>query len=226
MKNRLPTRPGRALVTPEDGSPPFYATITRADEPTEEGTPLNKATLLTDETAALYGLGEDATVNDALMAAHARIALSEWRIVGNKTFTAEGQVSKVEIDLDDDISRYRELVIAFRWGESGVSGGLSDYSILQPYVRAVNGSTQILTQFGQSTKYKNGFFTTAIMPILKKGNNTIIGTEHGTYRSNSYVYATTKPPSLYLSGEIRVAGVSFDGSGSFTNAEIIVWARG
>ena len=66
MKNRVSKYPGRVLVTPDDGTPPFYATLTRADEPTEQGTPLNKATLLTDETAASYGLGEDATVNDVL----------------------------------------------------------------------------------------------------------------------------------------------------------------
>ncbi len=70
MKNKVSKYPGRVFVTPEDGSPSFYATITRADEPIEEGTPLNKATLLTDETAALYGLNEDATVNDALKAVH------------------------------------------------------------------------------------------------------------------------------------------------------------
>ena len=52
MKDRVPTKPNRVLITPEDGSAPQYATITRADEPTQEGTPLNKETLLSDEAAA------------------------------------------------------------------------------------------------------------------------------------------------------------------------------
>ena len=43
--------------------------LTRADEPVEAGTPLNKASLLTDETAKKLGLTPDATVNDALAAA-------------------------------------------------------------------------------------------------------------------------------------------------------------
>lgn len=63
MHNRQPTKPGRVLITPEDGTAPFYATVTRADEPTEPGTPYNKATQLSDETSALLGGAE--TVNEA-----------------------------------------------------------------------------------------------------------------------------------------------------------------
>lgn len=37
--------PGRVLITPEDGSPAFYATITRADEPTVTGTPISAGAL-------------------------------------------------------------------------------------------------------------------------------------------------------------------------------------
>lgn len=65
MKDRVSVNPGRVLITPESGNP-YYATMTRADNPTQEGTPLNKNTLLKDETAAKIGLGEDATVDDAL----------------------------------------------------------------------------------------------------------------------------------------------------------------
>ncbi|MDD4688316.1 MAG: hypothetical protein PHE51_01030 [Eubacteriales bacterium] len=49
MQDRIPQNPGRVLITPENGGAPFYATITRADNPLEVGTPLNKATLLSDE---------------------------------------------------------------------------------------------------------------------------------------------------------------------------------
>lgn len=65
MKDRIPVNPGRVLINPEDGSAPFYATMTRADNPTQNGDPLNKATLLKDATAALYGLDETAVPDDA-----------------------------------------------------------------------------------------------------------------------------------------------------------------
>lgn len=61
MKDRVSKHPGRALITPEDGSAPFYATITRADEPTQPGDPLGKITFLRDETAAQFNLDETAT---------------------------------------------------------------------------------------------------------------------------------------------------------------------
>ena len=49
MQDRIPQYPGRVLVTPENGSAPFYAIIERADNPLEVGTPLNKANLLRDD---------------------------------------------------------------------------------------------------------------------------------------------------------------------------------
>lgn len=59
MKDRLANKPGRILITPENGSAPFYATIKRADEPMQEGDELNKGNLLKDQTAARFGKGND-----------------------------------------------------------------------------------------------------------------------------------------------------------------------
>ncbi len=44
FKDRKASRPNRYKATPEEGSP-FYVVLERADEPTEEGTPLNAAVL-------------------------------------------------------------------------------------------------------------------------------------------------------------------------------------
>lgn len=68
MQDRIPVNPGRVLITPENGSAAYYATMTRADNPTQEGTPLNKSSLLKDTTAALFGLGADAVPNDVFAA--------------------------------------------------------------------------------------------------------------------------------------------------------------
>lgn len=67
MKNRQPSpgKEGRVLITPEDGSAPFYAKLSMADEPIDEGTPLVMETLLSDATAAALGLTNSATVDDA-----------------------------------------------------------------------------------------------------------------------------------------------------------------
>lgn len=42
--DRVPTKPGQIKLTPVSGSPDLF-TMTRADEPTVEGTPIDKATL-------------------------------------------------------------------------------------------------------------------------------------------------------------------------------------
>lgn len=65
MKDRVPLYPGRVKLIPVSGQENTYDMI-RADEPTQEGTPLNKDSLLKDATAALFGLGADAVPDDAL----------------------------------------------------------------------------------------------------------------------------------------------------------------
>lgn len=67
MKDRVPRYPGRIMLRPVTNVPDTY-TMYRQDAPTEEGTPINKATLLQDDTAALYGLGPDATPDDVFRA--------------------------------------------------------------------------------------------------------------------------------------------------------------
>ena len=53
MENRVPTKPGRIKLTDENGNIKYY-TMERADEPTTEGTPLNKATLFSSTNEELY----------------------------------------------------------------------------------------------------------------------------------------------------------------------------
>lgn len=63
MQDRIPLYPGRVKMTPVAGQANTFDTV-RADDPTQEGTPLNKATLLKDATAALFGLGTGAVPDD------------------------------------------------------------------------------------------------------------------------------------------------------------------
>lgn len=75
MQDRLPTYPGRVVITPVEGAANTYDMVL-ADVPTQEGTPLNKANLLSDSTAALLNLTpQTATPNDALVALAGRIVL-------------------------------------------------------------------------------------------------------------------------------------------------------
>lgn len=65
MKDRIPTYPGRVKLTQVSGN--IYD-LERADQPSEAGTPLNKATFLKDATATLFGLTSAAVPDDVLAA--------------------------------------------------------------------------------------------------------------------------------------------------------------
>ena len=63
MKDRAPKYPGRVRLIPVAGQENTFD-MTRADEATQDGTPLNTATLLKQQTASLFGLGADAVPDD------------------------------------------------------------------------------------------------------------------------------------------------------------------
>ena len=67
MQDRVSLYPGRVKLEPVAGQANLYD-LTRADQPTQEGTPLNKASLLKDATASLLGLGTSAVPDDAFLA--------------------------------------------------------------------------------------------------------------------------------------------------------------
>lgn len=67
MQDRVSLYPGRVKLEPVAGQANLYD-LTRADQPTQEGTPLNKASLLTDGVCEILGLDHDATPNDAFLA--------------------------------------------------------------------------------------------------------------------------------------------------------------
>lgn len=60
----MPKYPGRVTLTPVAGQENTFD-MAMADEPTIDGTPLNKATLLQDATASALGLTSSAVPNDA-----------------------------------------------------------------------------------------------------------------------------------------------------------------
>ena len=77
VKDRIPKRPNRILITPENGSAPFYATWQRADEPIEEGTPINKVLFDSIDEGGFSFTG----VDDIEMEARKITTNAEWTTV-------------------------------------------------------------------------------------------------------------------------------------------------
>lgn len=107
--DRKPTKPNRYKVTPEGGSP-YYVFLERADEPTEEGTPLN-ATTLNKLVAMGYELKDyngDGVVN--------RDDISAFQnLINNGGATEEDDYNKDGILDSLDVAEYEKLVSM--WGD-------------------------------------------------------------------------------------------------------------
>ena len=107
MQDRIPGKPNRKKITYEDGTIQ-YATVEYADEPIAEGTPINKATLLQDDTAAALALGDNPTVDDALK----KISTGYCSRID---YTIRGQGAKQIIS-----STEKRAVVAAPYGTDGV----------------------------------------------------------------------------------------------------------
>lgn len=94
MKDRVSLHPNRYKLTPVSGQADTYD-LSRADEPLEVGTPLNKANLLSDDTATKLGLDpKTATPNDAWKQILLEILPSKAEVViGTFTNTASSKTS-------------------------------------------------------------------------------------------------------------------------------------
>ena len=60
FKDRVPQKPGRVKITPENGTA-YFATLERADEPIEVGTPLNAGNF-NEMVAMIQSIDLNATV--------------------------------------------------------------------------------------------------------------------------------------------------------------------
>ncbi len=86
MQDRISLYPGRVKLTPVSGQDNVYD-MTRQDNPTTEGTPLNKSTLLTDDVAEALGLDPStATPSQAINAAASKATPDKLTL----TLTAAG----------------------------------------------------------------------------------------------------------------------------------------
>ena len=102
MRDRIPRYAGRVRMTPVSGQQNVY-TMERADQPTQEGTPLNKTTLLKDVTAQLFGLTADAVPDDVLVSiANGRAKIYKGSYVGTGTY-GENNKNSLQIPFEPSI---------------------------------------------------------------------------------------------------------------------------
>ena len=105
MQDRVPLYPGRVTLTPVSGQANTFDLV-RADQPTQEGTPLNKASLLKDTTAALFGK-TNAAVPDDILSLLSKSALSYTEAKYTKTTIGTLAVGKtIMINVGDTLKEF------------------------------------------------------------------------------------------------------------------------
>ena len=161
MKDRIPTYPGRVKLTPVAGQANVYDMV-RADEPVEAGTPLNKATLLADQTATKLGLDlETATPDKAFVASmlNANCAVGDIITSNRKDFfpaLTNGNFLPCDGSTvsPDDYPELADAVGVF-YGATQISGTFTPLSIEkhdgQVYCVRSNGSYVEVLRFNEST---------------------------------------------------------------------------
>lgn len=124
MQDRIPLYPGRVKMTPVAGQANTYDMV-RADDPTQPGTPLNKATFLKDATAALYGLGTDAVPDDVL-AALGKYKQYWWR---RRTPKTTGYIEKAATQGSTFLVQYNVTPVTYTYGDLSIDQSTGAVSI-------------------------------------------------------------------------------------------------
>jgi len=128
LKDRTPKYPGRVQLTPVDGAENTFDLV-RADEPVEEGTPINKKTLLTDETAYLLELRVDNPTPDDAFNHIAR------------NFTGDGGMT---INLLEEATRMKYCKVLTHEGQRSAIADFYANTILQTGYESDDGTIQAL----------------------------------------------------------------------------------
>lgn len=128
MNDRVTQYPHRYQLVPVSGESDTYDIIAKPGTVTEVGTPLNKATLLKDATATLYGItGDDATVDKALESL-AKTLIAEISV---PLQTAFGSTTFVNVDVTSYLaeSDYDIYLIKYTGTLSFTCQAASNYQI-------------------------------------------------------------------------------------------------
>ena len=174
MEDRTPTpgQEGRVLITPENGSP-YYAKIEMADNPTQQGTPLTKETLLQDSTEIeIFGNSSNRTVDDAFVGIMGKISLI-MENAATMTLTVENQsgVPMPNVHVDGIFDENGDSLSTNESGQiSGyVSEGNTIFSV-SGYADIVDFSEQFEVVKGQSYSHTIQLTTRNFIKITSSKN--------------------------------------------------------
>lgn len=158
MQDRIPLYPGRVQLIPVDGQENTFDLV-RADQATQEGTPLNKGSLLKDTTAAMFDFPADQipdiVPDDAFSAISGRV-LAE---------TTMDDTTYVELALPKiaDMDPLKRYCIELFPGDSGLSYALMSFYLYADgsYREAGSGRLELSCGLSNASGAKFRMFQTS-----------------------------------------------------------------
>ena len=237
MYDRVSQNPGRVLITPEDGSGAFYATLALADNPTVVGTPLNAANLLSQATASLYGLGAAAVPDDVLAQARtlitaaqntANTAMSKFNLSKIGTADISGMTVNTtgSITLSGNLRNYAEILMIFLDVVSASDTSVPYFEVtnLTPVIQYTSGTTGMpnpkIQLVGRDTDGVG--FVHLQVPYNNADFAAMIGNSQGVERKTIYISEMAGLLSLPTSNTIEF---SISGTSTFSSGTINVYGR-
>nr|DAF98439.1 MAG TPA: hypothetical protein [Siphoviridae sp. ctwfx1] len=241
MQDRVSLYPGRVKLEPVAGQANTYD-LTRADQPTQEGTPLNKASLLQDTTASAFGLGTDAVPDDALH------LLSRFqRGLGNEYIWAKEQWNWEVVKSN---STYSQILVKsgntnrtyVRYSDDIILDSDGNISLAEPITQIYPtynsaGSLQLDNKYVQLSSFS--YADAEVQPVRFSDGVTFVSGDtyrltyrivDALYRRTLFGYVNSPSPDAYppavsdgytynplgqLGDKVRIATGSYTGTGTY-----------
>ena len=201
FKDRIPTHAGRVKLTPVSGQPDTF-TMKRADDPTEEGTPIDKATLesiiQSRLTGRFYQLTPTYTIKSTTKGTTTPLPSSNW--VLNDVTTATSGIYKVvassAIDSDYSVEKAVDGDSDTEWGSE--YGTAHTFTIIFPIAIKIKKLGLLLGRSGD---------TTGINWTIQGSNN---GTSWTTLFTSSNYQINETVYTLTTTGEFSQYKITFN----------------
>lgn len=189
MKDRTPTKPGRVQLVPVAGQTNIYD-MSMADEPTEVGTALNKANLLSDASAAAVWRGSapaDPSVSDAL----AELA-GRNKILLDTTTTSNISSGGFKTEtLADDIENYREIEIWIYKESSQASLTIDVDSSVNSNKRIAEFAGSVPSRYAKAFFVDNSASSHSVITVATDRNSSLYPLTNKAYSASNKLEGTS-----------------------------------
>ncbi len=195
MQDRVPTYPGRVKLIPVLGQENTYEMV-RADEPTQEGTPLNKANLLQDSVAKMYGLLESAIPND-VFAFLGKYNLHWWR----RRINTAGTIGEWEYLFSADSNAHPKSGIVSGYEYEYI--GIPYKNFTSPPIQVAYGKYTGTGTWGESSPNKLTFsFTPKVVFVVQYFNSAsgVYGPIYSSQKASNAVMVADTLTESFQSG--------------------------